>query len=211
MLRKTPGFFISFEGTEGSGKSTLIRQLADLLGRNGLKVQVTREPGGSPLAERLRSILLETEMDSRTELYLYEAARAEHVARIIRPALQRGEIVLCDRFTDSTLAYQSYARGLPWKEVLALNRMATGGLEPNRVVFLDLDPKVGLERAQNPNRFEAEGLGFQKKVRLGFLKARKENPEKWISLKPGKHTPTELADQVFSRLKKDLEKRSRRA
>ena len=204
MLRKTPGFFISFEGTEGSGKSTLIRQVADLLAKKGFQVTTTREPGGSPLAERLRSILLESEMDARTELYLYEAARAEHVAKVILPALKRGEIVLCDRFIDSTLAYQSMARGLPWKEVHLLNHLATGGLKPDRVIFLDLPPAMGLARAQDPNRFEAEGIKFQEKVRKGFLKARKESPQRWITLRAKGKTPEELAELTLRNLQKLL-------
>jgi dTMP kinase len=193
-------FLISFEGTEGSGKSTLIQEVAlilDQLGRTSIK---TREPGGSALAEKIRNLILESSMNPWTELFLYEAARAEHLTQTILPALKRGEIVLCDRFTDSTLAYQSHARGLPWNQVKALNKVATTGLRPQLTVFLDIDPEVGLRRAQDPNRFEAEGVEFQKKVRAGFLKARAERPKSWLTLRSDKLTPPQLAKKVIDHL-----------
>ena len=196
-----PGIFVSFEGTEGSGKSTLVRSASHLLQKMGYQTLQTREPGGSPLAEKLRPILLEFSMTPMTELLLYEAARAEHLAKTIQPSLSRGEIVLCDRFTDSTLAYQAFARGLPWKEVKLLNQIATSKLTPDLTLFLDLDPEVGLRRAQDPNRFEAEGLAFQKRVRSGFLKSRAENPKRWLTLKPGDQTPDQLAEKLIKTLK----------
>ena len=172
------GVLISFEGTEGAGKSTLIREVGSSLARlvGMRRVVVTREPGGTPVAERIRATLLEEQMDPRTELFLYQAARAEHLAEVLLPALKQGKFILCDRFTDSTLAYQAHARGLPWKEVASLNRAATQGLVPDLTVFLDIDPAVGLNRAQVKTRFEAEGVAFQKKVRQGFLKARRPPP-----------------------------------
>lgn len=194
------GVFVTFEGTEGAGKSTLIREIQTKLG--GQAVTLTREPGGSCVAERIRATLLEEAMDPWTELFLYEAARAEHLAKTVRPALSRGEIVLCDRFTDSTLAYQAHARGLPWKEVQALNRAATRGLKPDLTVLLDIDPAVGLARASDRNRFEEEGLVFQKKVRQGFLKSRKESPRRWYVLKVGAKNPGELAELVVKELRK---------
>jgi dTMP kinase len=111
-------------------------------------------------------------------------------------------VVLCDRFIDSTLAYQSYARGLPWNQVKILNRIATQGISPDCVVFLDLPPAIGLKRASDPNRFEAEGLAFQKKVRVGFLKAKAERPQSWIAVKPKNRTPEALAQQVIRALLK---------
>lgn len=201
------GILISFEGTEGSGKSTLIGHLSTQLKELGQSVIQTREPGGSDVAEKIRSILLGTAMDPWTELLLYEAARAEHLAKTVRPALDRGEIVLCDRFTDSTLAYQSSARGLPWKEIKVLNRMATSGLKPDLTVLLDIDPAVGLKRARDPNRFEAEGVEFQKKVRKGFLKARSEDPKRWLTLKSESGTPDEIAQMVIRHLKTRFKKR----
>jgi dTMP kinase len=195
--------FITFEGTEGAGKSTLIREVAQrlrlILGHDPIQ---TREPGGSATAEKIRNLILNEEMDPRTELFLYEAARAEHLARTIRPALKAGKWVLCDRFADSSLAYQAHARGLPWKEVLQANRLATQGLDPDLTVLLDIDPAKGLARAQVTTRFEAEGVEFQKKVRLGFMKARRENPKRWLVLKVEKGSPAELADFVTEYLRK---------
>ena len=200
-MRKSPSLFITFEGTEGAGKSTLIHEVAALLRNSyGSEITLTREPGGNKVAERIRAVILEEPMDPWTELFLYEAARAEHVAKTIRPALKRGEIVLCDRYADSSLAYQAHARGLPWNEVRALNRMATQGLSPDLTVMLDIDPALGLQRAREHTRFEAEGLAFQQKVRRGFLKARSQEPKRWLVLKVGSATPQELATQVVTAL-----------
>jgi dTMP kinase len=197
--RRTP-MLISFEGTEGSGKSTLIREIGARLSQMGYSHLQTREPGGSALAEKIRNLVLESEMNPWTELFLYEAARAEHLAQTILPAFERGEIVLCDRFTDSTLAYQSSARGLPWSQVKALNRAATKGFQSRLVVFLDINPAAGLKRAKDPNRFEAEGVEFQKQVRKGFLKARAERPSAWLTLHSARHAPSQLAEKVIQHL-----------
>ncbi len=200
MSKKEPGILVSFEGTEGSGKSTLMKRVYQLAQEASYRVIQTREPGGSTLAEKIRSILLETTMNPWTEVLLYEAARAEHTNLCIKPALERGDIILCDRFTDSTLAYQAHARGLPWKDIKTLNKMATFGIRPHLTVFLDMDPKMSLSRAQNPNRFEAEGLEFHKRVRLGFIKARSENPKRWLTLRNQKSTPEENAAVVLKHL-----------
>lgn len=197
---KKPGLLITFEGTEGAGKTTLINKVSTLLKSRGLLVTETREPGGSPLAEDVRTLILNQHMAPRTELLLYEAARSEHLAAKILPALNAGHIVLCDRFTDSTLAYQGMARGLPWKEIKILNNLATDGLTPNLTFFLDLPPEIGLQRAQDPNRFEREGVDFQRKVRAGYLKARKENASRWITLKVTHKTPEQLAQTVLKRI-----------
>jgi len=181
--KKATGKFITFEGTEGAGKSTLMAALKSELERAGIRVVSTREPGGVPVAEKIRTVILENEMSSWTELFLYEAARAEHLDQVVLPALRSGKWVLCDRFTDSSLAYQGHARGLPWKKVETLNALATQGLEPDLVVWLDIDPARGLKAAQNPNRFEAEGVAFQTKVRAGFTKAMKRRPRHWLKLK----------------------------
>jgi dTMP kinase len=207
MHHTTKGLLITFEGTEGSGKSTLIRAVASALSQLDQPTLQTREPGGSGVAEKIRSILLQMEMNPWTELLLYEASRAEHLAQTIRPALERGEIVLCDRYTDSTLAYQAHARGLPWPKVKALNQLATSGLKPHLTVLLDIDPEFGLKRAKDPNRFEAEGVNFQKRVRLGFLKARAEDSKRWLTLKVKKQTPEELAQSVVNHLRLKYGKR----
>ncbi len=206
-MKPRKGLFITFEGTEGAGKSTLIRHVGDRLIDRGLEVTITREPGGSGVAEKIRSLILNEAMHPWTELFLYEAARAEHLAQTVRPALSSGQIVLCDRFTDSTLAYQAHARGLPWAKVHALNRFATDGLRPDLTVLIDIDPALGLERARDKNRFEAEGLEFQKKVRQGFLKALREQPDRWLKLQPGDAPPEVLADRVIKKLEQKFPKR----
>jgi dTMP kinase len=211
QLPQHRGLFITFEGTEGAGKSTLIRTLGTELAKRLLSeglgessVVTTREPGGTPVAEQIRKTILDHEMSPWTELFLYEAARAEHLAVTILPALRSNKIVLCDRFTDSSLAYQAHARGLEWKTVKQLNAIATQGLTPDATVLIDIDPAVGLERAQDKNRFEEEGLRFQIKVRAGFLKSRGEKPSRWIVIKPGTKTPEELAHEVMKKLQKKL-------
>jgi dTMP kinase len=204
------GIFITFEGTEGAGKSTLIREVARALasaGVAGKRIVQTREPGGSRVAERIRAVILEEGMDPRAELLLYEAARAEHLAQVIRPALKAGKLVLCDRYADSSLAYQGHARGLPWGEVRALNKLATRGLEPDLTVLLDVDPAVGLGRARDANRFEAEGLAFQKRVRQGYLKARRERPRRWLVVKPRTETPLALAARVVEEIQRRFKAR----
>ncbi len=210
------GILITFEGTEGAGKSTLIglvaRELKTCLARErrSRAVTITREPGGSQLAEKIRGLLLEEEMDPRCELFLYEAARAEHLTRTLDPALRRGDFVLCDRFTDSSLAYQAHARGLPWKEVEALNQIATRGLKPRLTILVDVDPAVGLARARDGNRFEAEGLEFQQKVRRGFLKSMRQDPDRWFWLKARPaHTPEQNAWRVAEEIWNRFGKRSR--
>lgn len=196
------GILVTFEGTEGAGKSTLIAEVHRSLSRTlgARRVVMTREPGGAPVSERIRATILEESMDPWTELFLYQAARAQHLAEIVAPALKQGKIVLCDRFTDSTLAYQAHARGLPWQEVESLNRVATRGIEPALTVLLDIDPAVGLKRAKVRTRFEAEGVSFQKKVRQGFLKARRLDPRRWLTLDAMSGSPQELAQSVIMRL-----------
>lgn len=175
------GVFITVEGGEGSGKSTQLRILSRRLAGLGLKVRELREPGGTRTGEAVRSILLGHEhagLDPRAELLLYEAARAQLVAEVIAPGLESGEVILCDRFYDSSTAYQGYGRGLPLDEVRALNRAATGGLEPDVTLLFDVDPMIGLERAtrEGADRLESEDVSFHERVRSGFLElARQES------------------------------------
>lgn len=199
-MRRKKGLFVSFEGTEGAGKSTLIHLVGRHLKERGNSVTLTREPGGSPVAEQIRELILKRKMDPWAELFLYEASRAEHLACTIRPALARGEIVLCDRFTDSSLAYQAHARGLNWNQVRKMNEVATQGLEPDLTVFLDVNPAVALRRARQRNRFEAEGVSFQNKVRQGFLKSRKANPRRWLTLNAETSSPSFLAGKTLEEL-----------
>jgi dTMP kinase len=198
------GVLITFEGTEGAGKSTLIQALAALLARHGYPAVTTREPGGSAVAEKIRELILREPMEAWTEAFLYEAARAEHLGKTIVPELKRGAIVLCDRFTDSTLAYQGSARGLAWKTLRQLNKIATDGITPRLTVFVDIDPARGLRDAKDPNRFEAEGVSFQKKVRQGFLRAIREEPRRFITIRARSGTPEEMAADLYGKITKRL-------
>ncbi len=197
------GLFITFEGTDGSGKSTLIRVLNEYFKKTlKRKTQITREPGGPRVAEKIRSILVNEDMHPRTELLLYEASRAEHVEKVIMPALNSGMIVLCDRFMDSTVAYQGEARNLRHADVLWLNHFAVNRIIPHITIWLDVDPRKGLKRATNPNRFEAEGLAFQQRVRKGFARAMRGDPKRFLKISVHHQTPQELAEGVIRELKK---------
>lgn len=177
------GLFITLEGGEGSGKSTQLDVLARRLVGGGLPVRVLREPGGTTVGEMVRAVLLDPDhagLDAVAELLLYEASRAQLVAEVIEPALAAGEIVLCDRFYDSTTAYQGFARDLPLEIVRRLNATATGGLAPDRTLVLDVDPALGIARAteQGADRLEAESLAFHRRVREGFLSIADEEPRR---------------------------------
>lgn len=198
--RRRLGIFISFEGVDGAGKSTLIQALKTLLAEHGHTVFVTREPGGGELGEAIRDILLNFNMNREAEILLYEAARSNHVQTKILPKLKAGNVVLCDRYTDSSLAYQAFARGLPWNTVKMLNDFATDGLTPAISVFVDEAPKKALRSVKVKTRFEREGLAFQKKVRLGFLKAIRENPKRWIWVQARSGTPENMARELLGKL-----------
>ena len=181
------GLFITFEGGDGSGKSTQIRMLAERLRALGYEVRTFREPGGmapGDAGERIREILLDpvhTSLDVRAELLLYEASRAQLVAAHYRPALEAGVVVLCDRYADSSVAYQGYGRDvLPVDEVRELNRIATGGLVPDLTLLLDVDPAAGLEQATaaGADRLEAAGLAFHERVRAGYLEIAAAEPKR---------------------------------
>ncbi len=181
------GRFVTVEGPDGAGKSTQLALLADWLRAQGEDVVTTREPGGTPAGEAIRNILLspDTTLGDRTELLLYLAARAEHVRMVVQPALERGAIVLCDRFCDSTLVYQSMVRGLPLETVLAVNDFATGGLTPHLTFLFDADPVLlagRLGQRGGPDRMEQEGLTFQQAVRRGFLTLAARFPERIVIL-----------------------------
>lgn len=168
-----PGF-ITFEGVEGAGKSTQIRLLADALAATGREVIVTREPGGTPLGRQIRDLLLHAAepIVARSELLLYAADRAQHMADVVEPAMQAGRIVLCDRHADSLVAYQAFGRGLDRALVDEANRLATAGRIPDLTFVLDCDPAVGLARAgarSALDRLEREDLAFHRRVREGFL------------------------------------------
>ena len=182
------GWFITFEGGEGTGKSTQLTLLQQWLQAHGRTTVTTREPGGTPLAEALRAVLLDPlqEPDGLSELLLLLAARHDHVERVIRPALSDGQIVLCDRFSDSTLVYQGIVRGLGVEVCEQLNSQATGALDPDVTVVLDLDPEIALQRARLRNssvqvresRLDDEPLAFHRRVRDGFLQLAARFPKR---------------------------------
>ena len=192
------GRLIAFEGVEGSGKSTQLELLRQTLEGRDIEVVVTREPGGTPAGERVRALLLdpEVELHPRAEALLFAAARAELVEAVIRPALERGAVVLCDRYLDSSLAYQGKARGLGRGPVEQVNRFATGGLLPDLVVLLDLDPAAGLARqARDPDRIEAQDLGFHRRVRDAFRDLAAADPGRFTVVDAAAPV-AEVADQV---------------
>lgn len=181
----TAARFIVFEGGEGAGKSTQSAALADYLQARGHEVLCTREPGGTPAAEAIRAVLLDPAnagLDDRAEALLFAAARGDHAARVIRPALERGEIVISDRYLDSSVAYQGVARGLGAERVAELSLWATGGLVPDLTIVLDVDPALGLARVVGPDRLESEPLEWHARVRQGFLDIAAADPDRYLVL-----------------------------
>jgi len=207
-----PGTFITLEGVDGSGKSTQAAALSVALKNAGFSVLLSREPGGTPVAEQIRDILLDREIESMawsTEVLLYLASRAEHVSTLLRPALERGEVVVCDRFLDSTLAYQAFGReggGVRVIEAMdairRANDLATGGLGPELTFLLDLDPSEGLNRAviagRSPDRLEGEGTVFLDRVRDGFLALAEAEPDR-IHVIPAGGTVTDISEEIARR------------
>lgn len=197
------GTFITIEGVEGCGKSTQAVQLGQYLESKGYRVLVTREPGGSPTAEAIRNVLLDPENNMITpmaELLLYEAARAQHVEERVRPALDSGQVVLCDRFVDSTMAYQGYGRGLSCDMIGQLNRIATQGVWPDLTIIVDLPADVGLARATRErasDRIERETLAFHQRVRDGFLGIAEADSQR-IRVIDGNGTIEEVAKAIRS-------------
>jgi dTMP kinase len=192
------GQFITFEGIDGAGKSTQIAFLADHLRAQGHTVLVTREPGGTPLGESLRSLILNQPMDPRTETLLMFAARAEHLAQVIRPALAAGHWVVCDRFTDATYAYQSGGRGLPGADIEALAHWVHPDLQPDRTILVDVAPEVAAARlasARAADRFEAEQSAFFTRVRDAYLERAQRDPQRFVIL-DGTQSPTAIQAQI---------------
>ena len=193
--------FITFEGPEGSGKTTQIAMLAEALRARGHVVIATREPGGTPLGDRIRDLLLDSvePIAPETEAYLMTAARAEHVRRIIKPALQIGAIVISDRFVDSTLAYQGAGRGLPIAELAALQEFAVGRLRPDLTILLDIDVPLGLARrgaAGGVNRIDREDVLFHQRVAEWYRMAAANDRQRWVVIS-GADTPSEVHHAVL--------------
>ncbi|MBK9738761.1 MAG: dTMP kinase [Actinobacteria bacterium] len=177
--------FIAFEGGEGAGKSTQEALLAASLADLGHRVVRTREPGGTPAGEAIRHVVLSPEfegLEPRAEALLFAAARGEHAARVIRPALERGDVVICDRYIDSSVAYQGLGRDLGTKRVRDLSMWATGDLLPDLTIVLDVNPEVGLARLSNRDRLEAEPLLYHQRVRNAFLLIAADEPDRYLVL-----------------------------
>ena len=181
--------FVTFEGIEGSGKTTQVRLLSETLAGKGIPHLVTREPGGTPLADEIRSLLLsprEEPVFPETELLLYEAARAQHVRSVILPAVASGTAVLCDRFCDATVAYQGFSRGIDVARIEELNAFASAGLVPDLTFLLDIPPGEGLARVSSrgsrPDRLEGESLRFHQSVREGYLRLCGQRPERFARI-----------------------------
>jgi dTMP kinase len=201
------GIFITMEGPEGAGKTTITQMLGKALQQEGYQVLLTREPGGVPISEQIREVILNkdnTAMDSRTEALLYAAARRQHLVEMVMPELERGGIVLCDRFIDSSLAYQGHARGLDIEEVYNINKFAIGDMMPDATLFFDIDPEEGLKRIQSNgerevNRLDLEALDFHKKVCEGYQFIINRWKERFIIVDAGR-----TIEEVFEETKASL-------
>lgn len=190
--------FITLEGGEGVGKTTQQALLVERLRQEGYACLCTREPGGTALGKTLRELLLHGDPFSPlAELLLYAADRAEHVSKVIAPALAAGQVVVCDRFTDSTLAYQGYGRGLDLEKIRQLNGLATGGLQPHLTLWLDLPPEVGLARVGLADRLEQEHLEFHRRVYQGFQALAAAEPQRIVRIS-AQGSPAEVAARLWS-------------
>lgn len=203
--------FVTFEGGEGSGKSTAIKSLVEKLKQEGFDILLTREPGGTPISEQIREVILNkqnTNMDPVTEAYLYAASRRQHVVEKVRPALKEGKLVLCDRFLDSSLAYQGGARGLGFDMILDINKHAIDGLFPDVTIFFDLKPEIGLARinansGREINRLDVEKMEFHLKVREAFLSLAKIYPDRYAIIDASK-SPEEVVEEAYDAIKAKL-------
>lgn len=204
------GIFITVEGPDGAGKTSLIQALAPMIEKaTQHELVLTREPGGIPIAEKIRTIILDpkhTEMDERTEALLYAAARRQHLVEKVIPALDRKAIVLCDRFVDSSLAYQGAGREIGMAEIASINEFACDGLTPDVTLYIDVESELGLERiakgrkTTEVDRLDNEALDFHKKVRTGYLELVKANPDRILTI-DGSVSIEEVANTCFNRLK----------
>lgn len=203
------GFFITLEGGDGSGKTTVLGRVAAYLQNHSMPYLITREPGGIEIAEKIRSIILDpahTAMDARTEALLYAASRSQHLAEVVEPALKEGLTVLCDRFVDSSLVYQGYARGLGIEQVRSINQFATGGRMPDLTFYLDVDPEVGLSRIaanqdREVNRLDLESMAFHQKVREGYRQVVESDPKRIVVLDANR--PIHMVEQDIVQTLKD--------
>lgn len=207
------GLFITLEGGEGAGKTTIANAVIDKLSTIGIETLYTREPGGIKIAEKIREVILDrdhTEMDCRTEALLYAAARRQHLVEKVKPAMDEGRIVLCDRFVDSSIVYQGYARGIGMDEVREINQFAIEGFMPDLTIFFDIKPEIGLARiaandSREVNHLDLEGLAFHELVYEGYKKQAKMNPERIVSVDATNSVET-LTDEVCALILSKLNK-----
>lgn len=197
-----PGLFIAFEGGEGAGKSTQEAHLAAWLAARGHEVVRTREPGGTPAAEAIRDVVLSPRfagLDARAEALLFAASRAEHAQQVIRPALERGAVVVCDRYLDSSVAYQGIGRDLGADRIRDMSLWATRGLVPDLTIVLDIDPAIGLGRVGDPDRLEAEPIEYHQQVRQGFVQLAALEPDRYLVLDAA-GPEQQIAEQIAARV-----------
>jgi len=201
--------FITLEGPEGSGKTSQLPLLADYLRQQGFLILTTREPGGTPIGEQIRAIIHKLEnnaMEKRTEILLFQASRAQLVAQVIRPHLEIGGVVLCDRYADSTLAYQGYGQQTDLEQLRTLIHFATGGLKPDLTLLLDLEVEIGLQRRAKDgewNRLDAMEVAFHRRVRQGYLELAAAEPKRWVIIDASQspeRVQQDLRQVVLSRL-----------
>jgi dTMP kinase len=206
------GLFITFEGPEGSGKTVQSQALYEYLRERGLPVYLTREPGGTGIGDQIRQVLLSTEnaeMLPSTEILLFSASRAQLVGQVIRPLLEQGTIVICDRYADSTLAYQGYGHGLDVGLLRAITAFATGGLRPDLIIYLDIDVEEGLRRKRETaewNRLDRKEVAFHQRVRRGYLEMAAAEPQRWLVLNAARPV-AEVQERIRARVKEMLEGR----
>jgi len=201
--------FITFEGGEGCGKSTQAEALWKKLSRLGIPTELTHEPGGTVLGNEIRHLLKRKRQDKilpEAELLLFAACRTQLVTEVIRPSLQKGKVVICDRFADSTTAYQGYGRGIDLATIKATNELATQGTKPDLTILLDIPATKGLERKQDKteDRFEAEDIAFHNRIRDGYLKISAEEPERWLVI-DATLPRTEIAEIIWDRVNRLLQ------
>lgn len=210
---------MTFEGPEGSGKTTQIPLLAEYLKENGYDVLCTREPGGTDISEQIREVILSSKNDSishATEALLFSAARAQIVEQVIRPALAAGRIVLCDRYADSTIAYQGYGLGLDVQALAVITRFATGGLVPDLTFYIDVPAEIGLARkkgqagsgASEMNRLDQKEIAYHTRVREGYLEMARQAPERWVVI-DGTRSASSVQKALRERLEQELQSRGK--
>tara|TARA_Y100000588_G_scaffold373416_1_gene447229 strand:+ start:891 stop:1529 length:639 start_codon:yes stop_codon:yes gene_type:complete len=205
---RSEGLFVTLEGGEGAGKSTQLKALANRARVLGIETVTSREPGGTPLGESLRNILLnanDSEVDHRAELLVFAASRAQHLAELVRPALERGALVICDRFSDSTIAYQQYGRGLDPDIVATSIELATDGLKPDLTILLDVESHVSRERTTlSDDYLERAGIEFHERVHAGFVSLAASDPDRWIVI-DGAIAPDEITELAWNQISKYLD------